>query len=112
MSKASPHHHGPSEIWNRAQLRSAIRKSRLQLGRRLRVLREERGMTQEEAAELIGVHAKHLQRIERGTVNVTLATLVAVAVGYDVPLSALFGRESDAPLPTRGFNRSAAPKEE
>jgi transcriptional regulator with XRE-family HTH domain len=60
------------------------------LGRRLRELRVERGLSQEEAADLIGLHAKSLPRIEGGTANPTVATLVAASVAYKVSLSALF----------------------
>jgi transcriptional regulator with XRE-family HTH domain len=51
-------------------------------------------LSQEAAAERIGIHAKHLQRIETGSVNVTIATLVAVAVAYSVPLLRLFEPET------------------
>jgi len=57
---------------------------------RLRELREERGFSQEHAAELMGIHPKSMPRIEGGTANPTLATLVAAAMAYDVPLRDLF----------------------
>jgi transcriptional regulator with XRE-family HTH domain len=68
----------------------ALREEQRRLGERLRVLREERGLTQERAAEWIGLHAKHLQRLERGSANVTLATLVATALAYRVSVRSLF----------------------
>jgi len=58
----------------------------------LRSLRKERRLTQEKAAEWIGVSSKHLRRLELGDANVTLATLVACAAGYKVELSTLFER--------------------
>lgn len=57
---------------------------------RLRALRQERGLTQEQAAESIGVHPKHMIKMEQGSANLTVATLVAVAVAYKVPLRELF----------------------
>ena len=69
---------------------------RRRLGEALRALRAERGLSQEEAAERAGVHAKHLQRIEGGNANVTLATLVALARAYRVAPVKLFAEE---PLP-------------
>ena len=70
------------------------------LGVRLREVRERLGLTQEAAAELSGLHAKHLGVIEGGKTNVTVASLVALAVAYRVPLAALFAlrdaRRTDA----------------
>ncbi|MCP3105483.1 helix-turn-helix transcriptional regulator [Myxococcus sp. K15C18031901] len=50
----------------------------------------ERGFTQEQAAEAIGVHPKHIIKMEQGAANVTVATLVAVSVAFKVPLRDLF----------------------
>ncbi|WP_373371873.1 helix-turn-helix transcriptional regulator [Archangium lansingense] len=60
---------------------------------RLRELREKQGLTQEQAAEAIGVHPKSMPRIEGGTANPTVATLVAASVAYKVPLRDLFPEE-------------------
>jgi transcriptional regulator with XRE-family HTH domain len=57
---------------------------------KLRQLREERDLTQEAAAELAGLHAKHLSVIENGSVNVTFSSLAALAYAYKVSLAALF----------------------
>jgi transcriptional regulator with XRE-family HTH domain len=67
------------------------------LGRRLRELREQRGLTQEQAAELMGVHPKSMPRIEGGTANPTVATLVAASEAYKVPLRELFPDEEKEP---------------
>jgi hypothetical protein len=65
-------------------------------------------MSQGAAAELIGCHAKHLQRVEAGQVNLKLLTLVAAAMIYGVKLDALFkrsktrsARSPKAPRPSR-----------
>jgi transcriptional regulator with XRE-family HTH domain len=70
-----------------------IKRELRRLGNRLRELREERGLTQEQAAEMIGVHPKSMPRIEGGTANPTLATLVAASMAYKVPLRELFPEE-------------------
>lgn len=107
QSAASPHTHGRSEVWERPALTAAIRKSCRTLGARIRALRVEHELNQENAAEQIGIHPKHLQRVELGTANVTFATLVAIAIAFRVPVAALFEpTEAEAP-PQR---KSAAPK--
>jgi transcriptional regulator with XRE-family HTH domain len=70
----------------------AIRTERARLGRRLREIREKRGLTQEQAAEKAGVHPKHIVRVEGGAANVTIATLVALSTAYDTRLRDLFRR--------------------
>ena len=65
----------------------------MRLGRRLRELRESQGLTQEQADELMGVHPKSMPRIEGGTANPTVATLVAASMAYKVPLRELFPEE-------------------
>ena len=82
--------HGPSEVWARPAIKRAIERARKRLGLRLRAIREEKGLTQEEAAEGAAIHAKHLGVIEGGKANATFGTLVALAFAYEVPLSALF----------------------
>jgi transcriptional regulator with XRE-family HTH domain len=90
MSRRSIHDHGPSELRSRADVAGETKVQQAQLGLRLRHLRTRSELTQERAAEAIGLHVKHLQRLERGTVNVTLATLVGCALAYGVALGELF----------------------
>jgi DNA-binding XRE family transcriptional regulator len=59
-------------------------------GLRLKTIREEKGLTQEEAGERAAAHAKHLGVIEGGQANATFGTLVALAYAYEVSLSAFF----------------------
>lgn len=89
-TRKSPHSHGRSEVRTRKDLAPAIRRALKRLGSRLRDLRVERGLSQEEAAEVMGIHPKSMPRLEGGTTNPTVATLVAASVAYKVPLRDLF----------------------
>ena len=46
-----------------------------QVGRRIRALRERKGLTQEGLAAKCGLHHSHMGEIERGELNVTVKTL-------------------------------------
>lgn len=76
--------------------RSAARGSRAaeaavrRLGRTVRTLRGEAGLTQEEAAARAALDPKHWQDLEAGRTNPTVATLVAVAKALGVTLPDLF----------------------
>ncbi len=67
-----------------------FKKEHRALGARVRALRHAAEWTLEEAAERSDVDWKHLQKIEAGTLNVTLVTLVRLAVGFRQPLYAFF----------------------
>jgi transcriptional regulator with XRE-family HTH domain len=54
------------------------------IGGHLRRLRLKRGLTQEQAAEALGLAAKYLARVERGEVHIGVGTLVRFARYYDV----------------------------
>lgn len=60
------------------------------LGLRVRELRRHAGLTQEQAAERLGMLAPNYARIEQGRANVTVDTLVRVSNALDVPLLELF----------------------
>lgn len=72
------------------------------LAARLRELRASRGWGLEEAAHVIGMHAKHLQRLERieqaksHEPNVTLKTLAGLAATYEVTVPDLFAPSARA----------------
>ena len=92
----SPHAHGPSEVWEKPHLRKAIRTTLRQVGGRLRALRARRDMTQEQVAEAAGLHWKHVQRIEAGTANATVGSLVALAHALHVEFGALLATRTPA----------------
>jgi DNA-binding XRE family transcriptional regulator len=91
----TPHKRGRSEVWTRGPTARAIKRELRRIGQRLRELRLERGLTQEQAAEAIGVHPKHMIKMEQGGANFTIATLVAASVAYKVPLRELFPEEEE-----------------
>ena len=56
------------------------------LGKAIRQLREERGMTQEALAHAAGVTVGHLSTIERGHSNPTWSTVKTVAAALKAPM--------------------------
>lgn len=59
-------------------------------GQRVRTLRIERGLSQEELAHLCNLDRTYISGIERGIRNVALRNIEALAKGLGVPLSDLF----------------------
>lgn len=68
------------------------------LARKLRVLRAERGLTQELAAERIGITSETLSDLERGKRRAYAPTLTKISKGYGVPVEALVEEEPALPL--------------
>lgn len=64
-------------------------------GRKLRVLREARGWSLEETAELAGLKARQLQQIENGKRPIPLDALMALTKAFGQPLRAFFGHLQD-----------------
>jgi DNA-binding XRE family transcriptional regulator len=89
-ARRSPYSHGASEIHGRGPLARVIKAERHRLGERLRELRLKLEWSQARAAEQIGVHPVHVARLESGTANPTISTLIAFSVAYGVPVRALF----------------------
>jgi transcriptional regulator with XRE-family HTH domain len=80
----------PPGIQAPENLAPIIKRERKRLGQRLRELRLERGLTQEQAAEMIGIHPKYMPRVEAGRANLTVDNLIAASVAYGVALRDLF----------------------
>ncbi|RDB47057.1 helix-turn-helix domain-containing protein [Tsukamurella tyrosinosolvens] len=55
-----------------------------EFGRRVQQRRTELGLTQEVAAERIGVHWTYLGQVERGRRNVSLHNIVRIAQGLEI----------------------------
>ena len=67
---------------------------------RLRDVREDSDMTQQQIAELLGTKQTIYSRYERGYQNIPLEFLLMLADHYDVSLDYIFGR-TDCPLINR-----------
>lgn len=65
---------------------------RERFGFAVRVLREERGLTQEELAHHCGIHRTYLSDLERGTRNVALVNIERLAHSLSVTLAELFAK--------------------
>ena len=80
----------------------------LEIGKNVKQVRENAGLTQECLAELIGLGVKHLSAIECGAVGVSLATLKQLCVmQFCLVLRAVIVRRSGAP--PSNFLRIASP---
>lgn len=62
------------------------------IARNVRVLRSQMGLTQETLSHRSGIAVRHLQKVEAGQVNVTLATLVRLSSALGVDPSELLKR--------------------
>ena len=68
------------------------RKEAARLGFRVAELREERGVTQEQLAELVELSTRQIQRIEAGESNPAFVSLVALAAALRCQTAELFAR--------------------
>ena len=69
------------------------------LGLRIRQLRNEKHMSQEELAFKAGISPAHLGQIERAVKNPTIDTIGKIASALDVPVTELFSSDWIAPVP-------------
>lgn len=60
------------------------------LALRIKELRALRGLTQEEAADRIGIFRTYMSRIESGQANPTLTLLYEIAGAFGIPVQQLF----------------------
>lgn len=64
------------------------------LGRNLRRYREQRGLSQEDFADLIGVHRTYMGGVERGERNLTLRSVERLAAMIGIDPRALLAEHS------------------
>lgn len=82
-----------------------------QIGRRVAELRTARDLTQEKFAEKADVSARYVQRVEAGTENLTVRTLVKIANALHVELPALFiATEAPRARPGRPMRQRKEPE--
>ncbi|GFZ87047.1 transcriptional regulator [Paenibacillus marchantiophytorum] len=62
----------------------------LKLGERLRYIRKEQNLSQEQLGELAGLHTNYIGQVERGEKNVTIESLEKIAAGLNVSMEQLF----------------------
>jgi transcriptional regulator with XRE-family HTH domain len=62
----------------------------IKFGQNLKKLREGKGFSQEELANLSEVSLPQMTRIERGVINPTICTIKSLANGLDVEMSLMF----------------------
>jgi transcriptional regulator with XRE-family HTH domain len=63
-------------------------------GKRIKQLRTERGLSQEQLAELTGFHRTYIGMVERGERNISLSNIAVFASTFDMPVSQLFDFQS------------------
>ncbi len=63
------------------------------VAKRIRALREGRGMTQQELAALLDYEKSNLSRLESGKVNIKLSTIYKIAQAFDISMSELLDVE-------------------
>jgi transcriptional regulator with XRE-family HTH domain len=56
-----------------------MQQAQQKLGKRIRGLREKKGLSQEAFADLCGLNRVHMGDVERGNVNLTITTLDKIA---------------------------------
>jgi transcriptional regulator with XRE-family HTH domain len=57
-----------------------------QIGARIKAARKVSELSQQAVADAAGINREYLSRVERGTENVSILTLVRVAAALDIPL--------------------------
>ena len=87
--------------------------SELNVGRRLRDLRQRRGLTQRALARECDLSANAIGLIERGESSPSVSTLHRLALALDVPIADLFVEtEEQTVVLTRGSQRSRAHRDQ
>ncbi len=68
-----------------------------QVGRRVRAIRQKRGLTQQELADLLGTNQSHVANVERGERGVTIHQIVKMAKALQASTDEiLLGDKNDA----------------
>lgn len=84
--------------------RNRILDTKKLIGARLKELRKQAGLTQEQLAEVVELDARHLSRLEVGKHFPSLDSLERIAVALNVPLVEFFQFASDeSPAALRAY---------
>lgn len=65
------------------------------MGKNLRAIREDRGLTQEQLAEIVDLDVRYYQRVETGHVNLTLGLLAKIAGRLKVEAASLIAAPAE-----------------
>lgn len=79
----------------------------LAVGMRIRMRREDRGLTQQDLARAIGVTFQQVQKYERGTNRVSASRLLQIATRLETTGSALLGEDGSEMTDDQGSLLSA-----
>lgn len=82
-------------------------------GRVVRRLREARGISQEDFADVAGIHRTYVSSIERGKVQVSIAVVKKLADALEVSLTDLWSQvdaELSGPKPSGGGSKAVGRK--
>lgn len=63
----------------------------IRIGSQIRSLRHKKGISQEELADIAGVHRTYIGMVERGEKNITILTIIKISKALNVPVSHLIG---------------------
>lgn len=77
--------------------------AKLSIGDRIRQIRRQRGLTQDQVAEAAGIDSKSLSRIECNRFNPAIDTLQNLATALDVEIQEFFSTAPSSPRQLRAF---------
>lgn len=80
-----------------------MKSSGIELGSRIKQIRKQKGLTQDQVAEAAGIDSKSLSRIECNRFNPAIDTLQALAVALDTPIREFFAEDADSPRALRAY---------
>lgn len=69
------------------------------LARNLRLIRAQKGISQEKLADLAGLHRTYVGSVERGERNISIDNIEKLAKALDVMISSLIGEVRDDASP-------------
>lgn len=75
----------------------ALKQFYMDIGTNIKRLREQRGMKQNEIADLIGMHRSNYSKIESGQREISIAALDKIAKYFDISLDELVHMGNDVP---------------
>ena len=75
------------------QTREGAHPARVAFGHRVRRIREQRGFSQEQLAELAGIHRTYMSSVERGQRNIGLDNIAALADALGVSPALFFEQD-------------------